>query len=272
MEHIALLYKPKDIAVSYQEFQRPSGYAARIIHMHDVHEICLIASRSQCELFSGGNRWQIQGPAVILHRAGSYHELLSIGENGEPYDGRVIYFRHEGLPDAYLPGSLFDHDCLTLPLSDAADLLPYFDLVKNEPGQRRQLALLMLLSRMAQLEAEGDNAIWGDAVDSYIFDVIKDISEHLDEALTVRQLAGRFHVSESKLKKDFSATTGTTVKQFTTRLRLRLACRLLQNTSLPISDVAYQCSFSGESHFIEVFRTHLGTTPGKFRKRGNEYV
>ena len=56
------------------------------------------------------------------------------------------------------------------------------------------------------------------------------------------------------------------IKQFTTMLRLRHACNLLQNTDLDISAIAFQCGFSGESHFINTFRTNLGITPGKHKK------
>lgn len=269
MEHIELLYKPKGAEITYQEFRRPSGYTGRTIHMHDAHELCFIASRSQCLLFSGGNRQTVSGPAVILHRAGSYHELLSIEETGAPYEGRVIYFRQEMLPPTLVPAQLLTGDCLVLPLTDAQDFIPYFDLVKNEAEPCRLLALLMVLSHMARRLGE---ATVLNAVDSYIFQVIKAISDRLAEPLTVRQLAEQFHVSESKLKQDFVATTGTTVKRFTTTLRLRQAAALLQGTPLSIATIAYRCGFSGESHFIEAFRTHLGTTPGKFRKRGKRYA
>lgn len=272
MEHIELLYKPKGNATTYEEFKRPSGYTGRIIHMHDAHEICLIASRSECVLYSGGNRWTIPGPAIILHRAGSYHELISISENGAPYDGRVIYFRSDGLPADFFPGELLEQDCLVIPLADAEDVLPYFRLVQNEQNARRQLALLMLLNRMAEQAKERSGVIRGDAQDSYIFDVIKTISDHLADSLTVHTLATRFHVSESKLKQDFTATTGMTMKRFTTQLRLRQAKSMLQNTDLEVGDIAYRCGFSGESHFIDVFHKHLGTTPGKFRKGETHHV
>ena len=267
MEHIELLFKPMGTALLYQEFRRPSGYTGRIIHMHDAHEICFIVSGSECLLFSGGNRQTVHGPAILLHRAGSYHELLSVGEHSAPYEGKVVYFRHEQLPPSLLPPKLLDADCRILPLDDPTPFLPYFDLLKTETGQRRLLALAMVLSRMGEGASLSLNA-----VDSYIFQVMRHISDHLAEPITVHRLAERFHISDSKLKQDFAAVTGTTLKRFTTQLRLRQAKALLQNTHLDIGDIAYRCGFSGESHFIETFRTHLGITPGKFRKRGQNHV
>lgn len=263
MEHIELLYKPKGTEMIYQEFCRPPGYTGRIIHMHDAHEICFIASGSECLLFSGGNRQTIHGPAILLHRAGSYHELLSIGQHSAPYESKVVYFRHEQLPPSLLPPGLLEADCRILPLDDPTPFLPYFRLLQNEEGERQMLALAMVLSRMN----EGDSLSLN-AVDSYIFQVMRHISDHLSEPMTVHRLAERFHISDSKLKQDFAAVTGTTLKRFTTQLRLRQAKALLQSTGLDIGEIAYRCGFSGESHFIETFRTHLGITPGKFRKRG----
>ena len=270
MDGVDLLFIPKDAPVSCQEISRSPGYLGRVIHMHDIHELCLIASRSECQVFSGGNRWTIRGPAIILHRAGSYHELLSVSADSAPYDSRLVYFQTEGLPEEFLPQGLFSHDCTIHTTEDAAPFLACFELLKSETGNGRKLALLLLLERIGKLPRE--NVISGDAVESYIFDMIKDIPRHLADDLTLRELAQQYHVSESKLKKDFAATTGMTVKQFTTSLRLRQACNLLQNTDLDVADVAYRCGFSGESHFIETFRTRLGTTPGKFRKDGKTHV
>jgi AraC-like DNA-binding protein len=270
MEHIELLLRLKGAEITYQEFNRPSGYTGRIIHMHDANEICFIASRSECLLFSGGNRRTISGPAIFFHRAGSYHELLSVSADSAPYDSRLVYFQTEGLPEEFLPQGLFSHDCTIHTTEDAAPFLACFELLKSETGNGRKLALLLWLERIGKLPRE--NVISGDAVESYIFDMIKDIPRHLADDLTLRELAQQYHVSESKLKKDFAATTGMTVKQFTTSLRLRQACNLLQNTDLDVADVAYRCGFSGESHFIETFRTRLGTTPGKFRKDGKTHV
>lgn len=264
MDSVELLYIPKASSISYQHICRPSGYRARVIHMHDTHEICLVTTGSECQVFSGGNRWRFSGPAVILHRAGSYHEMLSVDDHSEAYDSRLVYFRTEGLPKEYLPKGLLANDCLILPLEDAGQLLPYFELLKTQQGQALSLALLLLLEHIAQLDA--CNAIRGDAVDSYIFEVIKTIRSQLSENLTIQELARHFHVSESKLKQDFSALTGMPIKQFTTALRLRHGCNLLQSTNLDISAIAFQCGFSGESHFINTFRKDLGITPGKYRK------
>ncbi len=270
MDGVDLLFIPKEAPVSCQEISRTPGYLGRVIHMHDLHELCLVASTSQCQVFSGGNRWTVQGPAIILHRAGSYHEMLSVSADSAPYDSRLVYFQTEGLPAEFLPRQLFEHDCLICPLQDAAPLLQCFELLKNETAAAQLLSLLLLLQRIARLPME--DAICGDAIDSYIFEIIKTVLNDLAGDLTLRELAQQNHVSESKLKKDFLATTGMTLKQFTTSLRLRQACKLLQSTDLDVGQIAYRCGFSGESHFIETFRTRLGTTPGKFRKEGKYHV
>lgn len=269
MDSVELLYIPKVAPISCQQIQRPCGYKARVIHMHDSHELCMVTTSARCQVFSGGNRWSFSGPAIIVHRAGSYHEMISVSDDSAPYDSRLVYFRTEGLPKAYLPDVL-GNDCLIVPLATADVLLPYFDLLQNEQGQGQQLALLLLLRHIAQLDTR--DAIRGDALDSYIFDVIKTIRCQLSDNLTISQLALRYHVSESKLKKDFSSLTGMPIKQFTTMLRLRHACNLLQNTDLDISAIAFQCGFSGESHFINTFRTNLGITPGKYKKARESYV
>ena len=54
--------------------------------------------------------------------------------------------------------------------------------------------------------------------------------------------------------------------QYINDLRIAEAQRLLRQESIPILEVALQCSFSSKTSFNRAFRTKLGLTPTEWRK------
>lgn len=49
-------------------------------------------------------------------------------------------------------------------------------------------------------------------------------------------------------------------------IRIQKAKRLLKNTSLHISEVAYECGYENVSHFIRQFHDKVGVTATAYRK------
>ena len=69
-------------------------------------------------------------------------------------------------------------------------------------------------------------------------DTVAWAQEHLDEPLSVADLARRSAMSRRTFARRFAATTGTTPYQWLLRQRLQRAQRLLETTDLPIGVVA----------------------------------
>jgi AraC-like DNA-binding protein len=60
--------------------------------------------------------------------------------------------------------------------------------------------------------------------------------------------------------------TGETFSRTVTAMRLAEACRLLQQeTTRPVSDVAFSCGFESLATFYRVFRRAIGMTPTDYR-------
>ena len=97
---------------------------------------------------------------------------------------------------------------------------------------------------------------------------VKDyIVDHLNDALTVEQIASAFHVSYYYLCHLFKKLTNKTINQFRTEKQLEKAIRMLLETDSKISDIAVICGFDNFSYFSEVFLKHVGVTPSEFRKK-----
>lgn len=268
MEETRLQYTRKEQPVVCKQVDRTSDYVPRIIHAHHGHELCLVSSPTRFQVWSGGQKEWVQGPALLFHRAHCYHELLQILP-GPLYQSTVAHYHPELLAT---PDILRNHDCVILPLQDeeAGAILRYFSLIPEEPTERQLLAVQLALSRIKEILAQGRGQFLR-TVDSYIFELLQYIREHPEEKLTIDSLSVRFHVSATKLKQDFSRLTGSSVGRFLTHQRLLLSRELLR-TDAPLAHIALQCGFCSQSHFISAFRAEYGITPGAFRKEEKQNV
>ena len=81
------------------------------------------------------------------------------------------------------------------------------------------------------------------------------------------EIAAQMHISSSRLQHLYTETFGSTLKQDVISSRIRLACHLLENTTMTFEEIAERCGYAGASHFNKLFTKIVGTTPKRYRKR-----
>jgi len=96
---------------------------------------------------------------------------------------------------------------------------------------------------------------------------IRVLNNQLSANHTLEQLARMVGTNEKRLSRAFKEQLGKTVFEFLREERLRVAERLLADTSLRISDVAEEVGFSSSANFATAFREHCGITPTAYRER-----
>lgn len=92
------------------------------------------------------------------------------------------------------------------------------------------------------------------------------LREHLDEPVTVRELAARAAMSPRTFARKFVASTGTTPYQWLLRERLALARRLLETSDLPVDTIAHRCGLQTAGNLRKHFARELRTTPQSYRR------
>jgi AraC-like DNA-binding protein len=93
-----------------------------------------------------------------------------------------------------------------------------------------------------------------------------------DQALTVRELAERLHISPCYFCKLFRKQTGLTFTEYRTQLRVETAKRLLLDPARRISEAAYESGFDSIPYFNRAFRRHVGCSPSEFRARETQSI
>ncbi|MFD3561062.1 helix-turn-helix domain-containing protein [Streptomyces sp. NPDC058686] len=89
---------------------------------------------------------------------------------------------------------------------------------------------------------------------------------HLDETLTVEELAARAHMSPRTFARRFQQETGTTPYRWLLRQRVLLAQELLEGTDETVESIAGRTGFGNAAAMRHQFMKALGTTPNAFRR------
>lgn len=97
--------------------------------------------------------------------------------------------------------------------------------------------------------------------------VLDYIDAHCGERLTCAQIADEFSYHPSYINRIVRNYTGFSLHDYVTRCKIRKASKLLRETDLSMTEIAYQLSFYDSSHFCKVYQTHTGVSPSDVRKR-----
>ena len=95
--------------------------------------------------------------------------------------------------------------------------------------------------------------------------VLDYIEAHLDQELTLAELAGVACLSPCHLSRSFKQAIGTGPQRYTVRRRVERAKALLRGSDASLASIAATVGFADQSHFTAAFRQEIGTTPGRFR-------
>jgi transcriptional regulator GlxA family with amidase domain len=89
---------------------------------------------------------------------------------------------------------------------------------------------------------------------------------HLDQPMTVEDMAARAMLSPRSFARRFRSATGTTPVQWLLRQRVLHAQRLLETSDLSVDRVAEKCGFGTATALRAHFRRIVGTTPTAYRR------
>lgn len=96
--------------------------------------------------------------------------------------------------------------------------------------------------------------------------VLDFMHEHLEEPLSLLQLAGLVDLSSSQFSRLFKASTGVSPHRYHLNSRIGRAQDLLLTKGQSLSEVALSTGFADQSHLSRVFKRATGVTPAAWLK------
>ncbi|HEY9280727.1 MAG TPA: helix-turn-helix domain-containing protein [Eoetvoesiella sp.] len=88
----------------------------------------------------------------------------------------------------------------------------------------------------------------------------------LSETPHIDELADQLGVSEKRLSRAFRKSLDMTMFEYLRQERMKVAQRLLTQTSLSIAAISNEVGFSSAANFATAFRDQVGVSPSEFRR------
>lgn len=92
------------------------------------------------------------------------------------------------------------------------------------------------------------------------------INEHLEDDLSLSDLAEVAAMSPHHFARQFKQTTGLSPHQYVTSRRVEQAKLLLAKTNLSVTEIALRVGCASQSHFSKLFRQITGISPKAYRQ------
>lgn len=103
--------------------------------------------------------------------------------------------------------------------------------------------------------------------DSLVAKVLKYVTDHISEALTIEDIADAVGVSRRTFSRAFAKHAHVTPSVFVDQVRIDFARKLLEETDVPLKTVAFRCGFNNATQMRMIFSRQLSTTPKQYRER-----
>jgi len=236
-------------------------------HAHDFHQI-VIGLHGEAEFEIEGLGGSISALSGCIVPANYTHYYAGTGDNRQlildlPGDALAVTGHHHDLVRLFDAPRFFSLD---------GSLRHYLDFLLQElrllsrqaaldPLHNERLAGTLLGSlhaRLATKPAEAGRVLDLVAIDRFI-------DRHLGDRLRVADLAAEACLSEAHFSERFRQRTGLSPWQYVLRRRLERVRQLLQQSHLPLSEIAAMTGFTSQSALSRACRQAFGHPPSRLR-------
>lgn len=247
------------------------------IHYHSSAEFLLVTA-GRVRLLCGSTYSECHQGDLLFVPPSAVHEVVSLTEDAAI---RGLIYEPSVLETADLQLSFSA-------LFSAAQRMPYLisrnqqgweelcsciDRIHTLYGNQSVAARMQIIACLLQMEARliqhfglEENA--SDQRFRKLQPVLDYLQEHFCEKIRLSQLSSLIHVCDDRLIRLFREVTGETPVGWLTNLRIEACIKLLATTDDTIAAIAEQTGFGSDTYMTRVFKQKLGTTPGRYRRRG----
>ena len=252
------------------------------VHWHDEFEIIYVKSGFLTVSISGENYIGKPGDAFVVS-PGNLHFMGSQTGNVDYFTFlfplKYISFRTDDILDDKLLEPLNSGHLMISPeiedtVKEQCEQLVEIYGAKKEESQSKitaqiktKIILLQFILKLwkkgfiVENDTSGKNTVEKEMV-SYI-------QQNFTGKILLKEFGKQFHLSEKYISRYFKEHFHITISQYVTYLRLEHAKQLLQDTDIPVTEVAMQSGYQNVSYFIRSFKKIYGMSPLKYR---NKYI
>jgi len=144
-------------------------------------------------------------------------------------------------------------------------------MVERDLGRRLALQVaqrLVVFLKRPGGQSQFSATLAAQASDDGAFGALNDwMAANLAADLRVEELADRAGMSVRNFARLYRARTGTTPAKAVATMRVEAARAMLEETGVPVAEVARRCGYGDEEAMRRAFLKGLGVAPGRYRSR-----
>ncbi|MFA5330593.1 MAG: helix-turn-helix transcriptional regulator [Prolixibacteraceae bacterium] len=122
----------------------------------------------------------------------------------------------------------------------------------------------LLLSTFVQME--GSEEINYKERPRWVYEIQEILHEYCCESLSLTGLSNLLNLHPAHISRYFPKYFRCSLGEYLRKLKVERSLSLMSNKKLSLTQIAFECGFSDQSHFIRCFREITGTNPSVYRK------
>ncbi|MEK5240275.1 response regulator [Paenibacillus sp. FSL L8-0470] len=146
---------------------------------------------------------------------------------------------------------------------DKGELLQVVEAALKRGEEERRREKLEKLVDHKLLEMDPERSGMGEPVK----EALVYVEQHLQEQLSMAEVAGLIHLNASYFSVLFKEQTGVPFSEYVSRLRVQRAKEMLLQTRMSIGEIGERVGYRTDKYFIKVFKSLEGMSPSRYRQQ-----
>lgn len=161
---------------------------------------------------------------------------------------------------------IFESQLLLKVFKKTNDLLPMFDKIVKELFGRNKYSEMMVNAFLVQMFVEIHRKFVDNSSEQKNFDhLLEYLDQYFLTNIDVESLAKQYNYSESHFRFLFKKVYQVSIGQYLINKRIEYIKRQLEETDIPIKNIANSLQFVDYSNFSNFFKKHTGLSPRNYR-------
>lgn len=281
-----IIYFAETDGISLEHMVRKGKFDMKVKHFHNEYEIFFLIEGER-KFFFGNRSYIVKSGSLILVDTNSIHMTLASNDKETGHDRIIVYVGKDKMKE-------FDYK------------FSYINLVKffkqnygvfylNENQQKNFMDLYKNIRKEFDLKNRNYQTMIDIEIIMYFIQFMREniqpasedinpknkskyrtayaiadyISENYTQDLTLETLADKFFLSKYYFCRTFKEITGYGINEYINIHRIQEAKRLLEETSMSVSEISLFLGYESLTYFEKVFKTYMTVSPLKYRKTLN---
>lgn len=223
-----------------------------VMHFHQNPHFSLLITGNHIERRKK-SEFQRKPGDILFCRAGESHEFLT----EESARNINIELENDFLKDYEISENLIENSLQSLD-AKLSILRMFYEFDAKDVDMEASIQIL-LLNLIHKNDCTTTKPYWI----GLLADILND---RWNETVTLNELSSLLGVHPVTISKYFTKFFACTFGAYRRKLKISKSLELIKNSSLSITEIAYEAGFADQSHFIRNFKSVVGFTPKAFEK------